>query len=77
MGLWKNPAKTIERAEKKFAERIWTNDFKSFIIEDIKRAYKNRPITLKTFWYCQEDELRGKTGYNFETAKKLFASHEI
>lgn len=70
-------AKTIERAEKMFAERIWTNDFKSFIVEDIKRAYKSRPITLKTFWYCHEDELKGKTGYSFEAATKLFESQEI
>lgn len=70
-------AKTIECAEEMFAERIWTNDFKPFITEDIKKAYKNQPISLKTFWYCHEDELRGKTGYSFETAKKLFESQEI
>lgn len=70
-------AKTIECAEGMFAERIWTNDFKSFVVADIKKAYKDQPISLKTFWYCHEDELRGKTGYSFETAKKLFESQEI
>ena len=70
-------ANTVEQAEKVFAERIWIDEFKSVILEDIKRAYKNQPITLKTFWYCYENELRGKTGYNFETAKKLFESQEI
>ena len=70
-------AKTIEWAEEMFAERIWTNDFKPFIVEDIKKTYKSQPISLKTFWYCHEDELRGKTGYSFETAKKLFESQEI
>lgn len=70
-------AKTIERTEKVFARYIWASEIRTIIIEDIKKAYKNQPISLKTFWYCHEDELRGKTGYSFETAKKLFESQEI
>lgn len=70
-------AKTIERTEKVFARYIWASEIRTIIVEDIKKAYKNQPISLKTFWYCHEDELRGKTGYSFETAKKLFESQEI
>lgn len=69
--------KSIEDAEERFAEIIWSDKFKPIIVEDIKRAYKYRPMTLQTFWYCHEDELKEKTGYSVEAAERIFESQPI
>lgn len=70
-------ANTVEGAELKFAQAIWESDFRPVIVEDIKKAYRYRPVTLKTFWYCNEEELRNKSGYSVEAAKKLFESQQL
>ena len=65
-------AHSIEDAESVILSKIFSQALYSTIKKEIHRAYQNKPITLKTFWFLNYDELLKKVNYNHETITQMF-----
>lgn len=70
-------AASIEKAEERFEQIVWEEPLYTVIVSDIEKNYKCRPMSLKTFWFCKERQLRGKEGYRKDIADRLFTSGQL
>lgn len=70
-------AKDIVEAEALFEETLYGDSLRKIVQNDIKKAFSNKPLTLKSFWFLNYDILQGKNGYKEDVAKKLFESQEL
>lgn len=67
-------AKSISDAENTLNTRIFDNLLYDIISKEISKAYRNQPMSLKSFWYCNLTELRKNPSFNEELSFQLFYS---
>ena len=70
-------ANDIEEAEKLFEKALYSDSLRRIVQNDLEKTFKNKPMTLKSFWFLNYDILQTKNGYKEELAKKLFESKQI
>lgn len=70
-------AKTLERAERKILHEVGRDPLKTIIQNEIVKAYRDQPISLKTFWFVAQNELEKMSVYRGEIAQELFKSEAL
>lgn len=65
--------------EEKLKDKVFRSELSSIICQDIKQHYDNRPISLKTCWYCLRDELlkANDRHYNDKRMRKILSNSYI
>lgn len=66
-------AKSISDAEEKLRERIFQEPLKSAIQKMICNSYRTKPITLRSFFFCQQDRLRENQSYRESVMEELLS----
>ena len=67
-------AKNTFEAEQKIQRNILEEPIRSVIQKTIQKAYQNKPLTLKSFWFCQLDKLREKRDFREDIMTELIFS---
>lgn len=58
-------------------EAVFGDPLDKTIQKEIKHSYKNKPMSLKTFWFCYLPDLEKIPGFKRELSKKLFVNTEL
>lgn len=66
-------AATLREAYGKIEKILFSGTQAAAIIEDISRAFEDKPVSLKTFWYCSRQLLKNNQLYQDAIACKIFS----
>lgn len=70
-------AKSIAEAERIIYCYAFETSLQSVIQKEITKVFRNRPMSLKTFWFIVQNELEKSSIYHGETARILFKSEAL
>ena len=70
-------APDLSHVEHMLNEAVFGDPLDKTIQKEIKHSYKNKPMSLKTFWFCYLPDLEKIPGFKRELSKKLFVNTEL
>ena len=70
-------ADSAEQAEQKVIEIMFREEISEVITADIRRVYQNKPVSLKTYWFCHRAEFRQKRQYDASVTEALFQNDKL
>ena len=67
-------AKSVSAAKEKLRDRIFREPLKSAIQKMIFNSYREKPITLRSFFFCQQDRLQENQSYRKSVMEELLSA---
>ena len=67
-------AKSVSAAKEKLRDRIFREPLKSVIQKMIFNSYREKPITLRSFFFCQQDRLQENQSYRKSVMEELLSA---